>query len=173
MKINDVTTEYTGGGIYIFMGELDNGIYFMCDDMYINFLNADPRKAGEAVYYIEWQEEHEADFEVNFPNFFIYMCEWIEANKPYDYDASIERMKTEMKKEWHTTQIETGYVPEMDMTVIVKYEYDEEGDPYSKEIIGWYQGKPNDKDTETYKDMGCKAILNREICLGLGRCSAD
>ena len=33
MKIKSVTPDYTGGGVYIFLGELDNGQYFMSEDV--------------------------------------------------------------------------------------------------------------------------------------------
>ena len=55
--------------------------------------------------------------------------------------------------------IETGYIPEMDTTVIFRLEYTETGELYSKEIVGWYQGEPNDTDTETYLDYGLKAVF--------------
>lgn len=159
MKFIDVTTEYTGGGIYIFMGKLDNGIYFMCDDMYASFLDADPREAGDDAYYTEWQEKHDVEFDIDYPHFFLQMCDWIKENKPDDFDSEIERLAWLVRKELHTSKIEAGYIPEMDTTVIFRFEYDM-GNLYSKEIVGWYQGEPNDEDTELYKDGSLKAVFD-------------
>lgn len=160
MKVIDVTTEYTGGGIYVFMGKLDNGLYFMCDDMCVNFLDADPREAGDDAYYLEWQEEHAVGFDMDYPYFFIQMSDWIRENKPDDYDDSVEHAAWLARKKRFTTQDEVGYIPEMDTSVIFRYVYDGEGSLYSKEVIGWYQGEPNDEDTEQYKDCVLKATFD-------------
>ena len=32
MNINFATAQYTGGGIYIYYGQLENGYYFRADD---------------------------------------------------------------------------------------------------------------------------------------------
>ena len=49
---------YTGGGIWLFYGELDDGNYFLTDDNgFTYFLNADPSNLDESTYY-EWQVQH-------------------------------------------------------------------------------------------------------------------
>ena len=59
-----VTPIYTGGGIYVYLGELANGNYFMASDWSIGcvgdirILDADPREAGDDCWYAEWQEPH-------------------------------------------------------------------------------------------------------------------
>lgn len=56
------------------------------------------------------------------------------------------------------TDIETGYISEMDMTVIIQYTY-KAGVPIAEQIIGFYHGEPNDKDTKEYVGKGIAAIM--------------
>ena len=53
---------------------------------------------------------------------------------------------------------ETGYIPEMDMTVIVKYIY-RNGSPVVEQIVGYYHGEPDDAMTEQYKNNGVVGIM--------------
>lgn len=48
------------------------------------------------------------------------------------------------------TEIELAYAQNSDMTFIMEYTYDENGDPISIECVGWHHGEPND-DTMHYK----------------------
>lgn len=48
------------------------------------------------------------------------------------------------------TKIITEYSASGDMTFILKEEYNAEGDPLSTEVVGFYFGKPNEKDTEHF-----------------------
>ena len=49
---------YTGGGIWLFYGELKNRKYFLTDDNgYTYLLDEDPSNLDESSTY-EWQEEH-------------------------------------------------------------------------------------------------------------------
>ena len=48
------------------------------------------------------------------------------------------------------TEIEIAYAQHNDMTFIMEYTYDENGDPISIECVGWHHGEPND-DTMHYK----------------------
>ncbi len=58
--ISKATAIYTGGGIYIYYGQLDNGDYFLRDDespRYCMFLNSDPKDLNVSLYE-EWQTKH-------------------------------------------------------------------------------------------------------------------
>lgn len=56
--IKTATACYTGGGIYIYYGQLENGLYFQADDECeaINICDADT--GNEEAQYLEWQELH-------------------------------------------------------------------------------------------------------------------
>lgn len=57
-KIKTATACYTGGGIYIYYGQLENGLYFFTDDdietVYI--CNADT--STEEAHYLEFYDRH-------------------------------------------------------------------------------------------------------------------
>lgn len=60
-RIAEVDAEYTGGGIYVYMGMMDDGTFFhaLDTDCYdVEFLDTDPREAGDDAFYAEWQQEH-------------------------------------------------------------------------------------------------------------------
>ena len=63
-KIIKATATYTGGGIYIYTGQLENGDYFMTNDdlisymAYVEFFNADPYEEFEDACNEIWQSEH-------------------------------------------------------------------------------------------------------------------
>ena len=65
MKAIHGTAIYTGGGFYVVIGELDNGLYFHGNNDFLEILNDDPRQlddAGELVCYdADWSEKHCAD----------------------------------------------------------------------------------------------------------------
>lgn len=61
-KIKKATANYTGGGIYIYSGETENGEFFLFSDDwgvldYVLFLDTNPDTTEEYSYF-EWQEEH-------------------------------------------------------------------------------------------------------------------
>ncbi len=56
------------------------------------------------------------------------------------------------------TETKAVYSPEADITIIMKYLYSN-GELIAEEVIGFYHGEPNDKDTETYSTKGTTAIL--------------
>lgn len=90
-----VEPEYTGGGIYVFTGELTDGNYFMADtaNYDVRVLNADPNEptgmdalgiTERNIDSVEWQEEHlvrdlTPDEAVAF---FKEMLKWVEDNDP-------------------------------------------------------------------------------------------
>ena len=58
MKIKEAFAVYTGGNIWLFYGQLENGSYFLTDDYgWTQILNADPSDLEESTYQ-EWQDEH-------------------------------------------------------------------------------------------------------------------
>lgn len=62
MKALHGTAIYTGGGIYVLIGELDNGQFFFGDNWCCDIFDADTREIGEDDFlnccYPEWQEQH-------------------------------------------------------------------------------------------------------------------
>ncbi len=60
-NISNATATYTGGGIYIYTGQLDNGDYFLSDDVFLEycmFLNNDPYPVLDDATTEEWQNQH-------------------------------------------------------------------------------------------------------------------
>ena len=104
-----VEPQYTGGGIYVFLGTLTNGNGFIADTACydVRILNEDPSKCGikypdeDAFPSVEWQEEHliEDLKPIEAKAFFIKMLEWIIANDPtgnYN-DGDMEYFLNEVK----------------------------------------------------------------------------
>lgn len=61
MKVIDANATYTGGGIYQYTGQFDNGNYFQTwtdYEDYIQELDADPEENWDDNTYEEWQNEH-------------------------------------------------------------------------------------------------------------------
>lgn len=48
------------------------------------------------------------------------------------------------------TEIRTEYSASGDMTFILRETTSTEGDPISTEVVGFYYGAPNDRDTRNY-----------------------
>lgn len=56
--IKNAYAVYTGGNIWLFYGELQDGNYFLTDDFgATRILNADPADLDESLYE-DWQQEH-------------------------------------------------------------------------------------------------------------------
>lgn len=60
-KIKTATAVYTGGGIYIYYGQLESGLYFRTADEYevIDICNADT--SDESADYAEFYEAHSVE----------------------------------------------------------------------------------------------------------------
>ncbi len=57
-KIKEAEAIYTGGNIWLFIGSLTDGNYFLVsDDGWALILNADPSNLDESLYD-DWQKEH-------------------------------------------------------------------------------------------------------------------
>ena len=84
MKIKNATAIYTGGNIYIYYGQLENGTYFRaCDDWdFIELCDADT-STEEADYY-EFYEEHSIGTigGIEYETFWNNMLLWIIHNAP-------------------------------------------------------------------------------------------
>lgn len=47
-------------------------------------------------------------------------------------------------------RISVGYINVMDKSIIFKTFFDENGKMSSEELVGWYFGRPNEKDTKVF-----------------------
>lgn len=57
-KIKTAQAVYTGGGVWLFFGELENGNYFLTDDNGCTLiLDETPENLDESLE-VEWQETH-------------------------------------------------------------------------------------------------------------------
>lgn len=93
-KVINVSPQYTGGGIYIYWGELSDGTYFMAETPYwdLRIVDEDPRYTYNPEYsdfdadQPRWQEDHliqDVD-STKTQDFFDDMFTWILKNKPDD-----------------------------------------------------------------------------------------
>ena len=92
MKIKKATAIYTGGGIYIYYGELENDLFFRaCDDWdWISICDSDT-STEEADYY-EFYEEHETGSITGeeYKKLWNELLLWIIHNKPKGNYSSYE-----------------------------------------------------------------------------------
>lgn len=83
-KIKTATAIYTGGGIYIYYGQLEDGSYFRACDEWQSISICDADTSTENADFEEFYHEHEID-ELQFNSyeeFFNNMLLWIIQNKP-------------------------------------------------------------------------------------------
>lgn len=91
MKIKSVEPIYTGGGIYIFLGAVDDN-YFIADSLEcdVRIVDEDPRNHTDDERFgyeewasAEWQEEHLVkDLTSDRKTFFVDMLRWVFNNEP-------------------------------------------------------------------------------------------
>ena len=78
---------------------------------------------------------------------------WSSSAGPFDTAEEAEQMakkhRPEIKKE-NKSNIETVYVPEKDMTIIFEETTDDNDNPASTEIKGFYYGSPSDDETKKF-----------------------
>ncbi len=83
-RIKNANACYSGGGIYIYYGQLENGLFFRaCDEWEeIEICNADT-STEEADYY-EFYESHTVETlaDESYKMFFNNMISWIKENRP-------------------------------------------------------------------------------------------
>ena len=91
LKIENVTPIYTGGGIYIYTGELSDGNYFIASDQSfagdyfdIRIVDENPADYEEDFCNVTWQEEHLVSDVVGGEarEFTIQLLEWVLENHP-------------------------------------------------------------------------------------------
>lgn len=58
MKIKKATAIYTGGGIYEYIAELENGNWIYGSDEGLIIVDKSPLEDYEECGYVEWQQEH-------------------------------------------------------------------------------------------------------------------
>lgn len=85
-----IDPQYTGGGIYVVLGQLADDTWFMADwdslGIGVMFLDADVKAAGEDAWWPEWQENHVIryleDNGAEALDFADAIIEWLGANQP-------------------------------------------------------------------------------------------
>ena len=91
LKIENVTPIYTGGGIYVYIGELSDGNYFIASDQSfvgdyfdIRIVDENPADYEEDFCDVTWQEEHLVSDVVGGEarEFTIQLLEWVLENHP-------------------------------------------------------------------------------------------
>lgn len=99
MKIKSVFPEYTGGGVYCFTGELQDGNYFLADcisaDCYsLRIVNDNPNKYDlNEVWTEDWQLDHFVKDVTRCKGFIKNMLKWIIKNRP-DGNYLVSDMET-------------------------------------------------------------------------------
>ena len=82
-EISYANAEYTGGGIYVFYGQLVGGKYFLASDyetaMYIT--DTDPVPVWDDVWYMEWLDANCEEVEMT-EEFWNSMTRWIVEHRP-------------------------------------------------------------------------------------------
>lgn len=100
-NISFATAICSGGGIYLYLGQLDNGNYFLTDDDSIDyclFLNESPYDLEKSLYP-EWQDSHKVSEYSGEEalGFNKKMLKWIIDNKPDGNYAECE-LETRLAK---------------------------------------------------------------------------
>lgn len=99
MKIKYATAQYTGGGIYIYYGQLEDGNYFRgCDDWeWIEICNTDT--SMDAADYYEFYEKHRVCTlnDKEYETFWNEMLLWIIHNVP-NGNYSVDELESRMIK---------------------------------------------------------------------------
>lgn len=123
-EIKTATAIYTGGGIYIYYGQLENGSYFRTGDgdLYMSICDSDT--SVDDADYIEFYEEHEIDDlqGYDFEYFFNNMIQWIINNQP-DGNYSTDELEKRMFVHYDTNiEIENAQTLERSIQERVKRE---------------------------------------------------
>ena len=104
MEIKTATAEYTGGGIYVYYGQLQDGNYFRTCDDWETIEICDVDTGVEDADYIEFYEEHRVEILVGdkYKSFWNEMIRWIIQNQPDGNYATCElenKLNKELKEE--------------------------------------------------------------------------
>lgn len=164
-KITKATAEYTGGGCYLYTGEIGMGLYFMAATDWVDYvliLNADPSKDIELSTTEDWQNSHRwaemtgEDAERFLGEVFDYIIrnapegnyctgDIIEAKaKLTTSDKTFVNIEGEK-----VTVIRECYAPADDTTFIMR-EVERHGELISREVVGFYSGEPDSDATKAY-----------------------
>lgn len=165
-SIKSVKAEYTGGNIWIFYGELENGNHFLTDDYGATLiLNESPADFDKSLYE-DWQKEHlvkELLLEGR-ANFLVDMLNALEqTDGRYISDDEINGYRDYWGFDNLTyTEIEENYCPTTDTTFLMECTYTTaDKELKSMEVIGFYCGEPNADDTQFYaNNRTTKAYYN-------------
>ena len=113
-EIKNATAIYTGGGLYIFYGQLTDGNWFRAYDEWECIEICDSDTSAEEADYYEFYEEHTTETLVNeeYKTFWNEMLLWIIHNAPegnYQVD-DLERRMIKMAKYYKVTVNFSGYI---------------------------------------------------------------
>ena len=122
MKIKYATAQYTGGGIYIYYGQLEDGNYFRgCDDWECIEI-CDTDTSMDTADYYEFYEEHRVNtlIENQYETFWNEMLLWIIHNAPkgnYSVNELERKMikDVERKEGYRTIKITAGMTQEYEI----------------------------------------------------------
>ena len=83
-EIKNATAEYTGGGIYIYCGQLENGLFFRACDGWECISICDEDTSSDEADYNEFYEIHEIESITDdlYISLFNNILNWIISNKP-------------------------------------------------------------------------------------------
>lgn len=84
MNIKNATAQYTGGGIYIYYGQLENGYYFKAGDGEDFIEICDTDTSVDEADYNEFYEKHRVETLTSYPYITLWnkMLAWIIENEP-------------------------------------------------------------------------------------------
>ena len=155
MKIIKANAEYTGGNIYSYTAQTDQGTWLVGDSEWdvIYEVDADP-DATEDRWYQEWFDEHQiAEHEDDYLELLTQMLGWIIENEPDGNYAKGEieiYLQAELDNAELHTEVVEYYSEEGDITFLMEESY--KGETLIKcEVVGFYHGEPNKDDTEYFK----------------------
>ena len=129
LKIENVTPIYTGGGIYIYTGELSDGNYFIASDQSfvgdyfdIRIVDENPADYEEDFCDVTWQEEHLVSDVVGGEarEFTIQLLEWVLENHPEgnyqlgDIEAMLDSIQNKVEESTSNNTVEVKWFDHRD-----------------------------------------------------------
>ena len=105
LSIEEAEADYTGGGIYVFLGKASDGVWFLGSDSNgyeVSFVNSDPRECFDDTFYPEWIEAHKISEECDTKAalaWYMLLFQFLKENDDsYDADSSIRELAKDMAK---------------------------------------------------------------------------
>lgn len=129
LKIENVTPIYTGGNIYVYIGELSDGNYFIASDQSfvgdyfdIRIVNENPADYEEDFGSVTWQEEHLVSDVVGSEarEFTIQLLEWVLENRPEgnyqlgDIEAMLDSIQNKVEESTSDNAVEVKWFDHRD-----------------------------------------------------------